>query len=125
METCCRFLCAELSAVKLRQNKQLIILLESPHGIRFENVYMYSKSLQQLKYRYLENLLTPIEEIGYFTFFNNNDVLSPPNEALSNSIFVFVTCDKQDAKRVLCDGSTRGLLLSVSDIRKAETFYTR
>jgi len=44
----------------------LISLLESPHGIRFENVY--SKSLQQLKYRNLENLLAPIEEIGYFTF---------------------------------------------------------
>jgi len=34
----------------------LISLLESPHGVRFENVY--SKSLQQPKYRYLENLLT-------------------------------------------------------------------
>jgi len=25
----------------------LISLLESPHGVRFENVYVYSKSLQQ------------------------------------------------------------------------------
>ena len=48
----------------------LISLLESPHGVRFENVYVYSKSLQQPKYRYLENLLTSIDEIGYFTFSN-------------------------------------------------------
>jgi len=45
----------------------------------------------------LDNLLAPIEEIGYFTFFNNSDVV-PPSEALLNSIFIFddVACDKQD-----------------------------
>ncbi|KAL6429511.1 hypothetical protein ACFW04_008292 [Cataglyphis niger] len=64
----------------------LISLLESPHGLRFENVYVYSKSLQQPKYRYLENLLAPMEDIGYFTFSNNSDVISP-SEALPNSIF--------------------------------------
>ncbi|XP_070170812.1 coiled-coil domain-containing protein 39-like [Polyergus mexicanus] len=66
----------------------LISLLESPHGVRFENVYVYSKSLQQPKYQYLENLLTPMEDIGYFTFSNNFDVISP-SEVLPNSIFVF------------------------------------
>jgi hypothetical protein len=78
----------------------LISLMESPHGVRFENVYVYSKSLQQPKYQYLENLLTPIDEIGYFTFSNNSDVV-PPNEALPNSIFIFddVACDKQDVIR--------------------------
>ncbi|KYM86339.1 hypothetical protein ALC53_04139, partial [Atta colombica] len=64
----------------------LISLLESSHGLRFENVYMYSKLLQQ---------------IGYFTFSSNSDVV-PPNEALPNSIFVFddVACYKQDAIRI-------------------------
>ncbi|KYN14187.1 hypothetical protein ALC57_13606 [Trachymyrmex cornetzi] len=78
----------------------LISLLESPHGVRFENVYVYSKSLQQPKYRYLANLLTPIEEVSYFTFSNNSDVI-PPSETLPNSIFIFddVACDKQDAIR--------------------------
>ena len=51
----------------------LISLIESPHGVRFENVYLFSKSLQQPKYQYLENLLTSIDEIGYFTF-NNSDM---------------------------------------------------
>ena len=78
----------------------LISLLESPHGVRFENVYVYSKSLQQPKYQYLENLLTPIEEVGYFAFSNNCDV-THPSEALPNSIFIFddVACDKQDTIR--------------------------
>ncbi|KYN13291.1 hypothetical protein ALC57_14520 [Trachymyrmex cornetzi] len=78
----------------------LISLLESPHDVRFENVYVYSKSLQQPKYRNLANLLASIEEIGYFTFSNNSDVI-PPSEALPNSIFIFddVACDKHDAIR--------------------------
>ena len=78
----------------------LINLLECPHGVHFENVYVYSKSLQQPKYRYLENLLSSMDEIGYFTFSNNSDVI-PPSEARPNSIFVFddVACDKQDVVR--------------------------
>lgn len=78
----------------------VLSLLESPHGVRFENVYVYSKSLQQPKYRYLERVLAPIDEIGYFTFSNNSDVI-PPSEALPNSIFIFddVACDKQNTIR--------------------------
>jgi len=48
----------------------------------------------------VKNLLVPIEEIGYFTYSNNNDIVSL-SETLSNSIFIFddVVCDKQDAIR--------------------------
>jgi len=93
----------------------LISLLESPHGIRFENVYVYSKSLQQLKYRYLANLLTPIEEISYFTFSNNTTLF---HQALPNTTFIFN--DMRRDKKVFCKGMTRGrrLLLSLSDICK-------
>jgi len=42
----------------------------------------------------------PIDEINYFTFSNNNDII-PPSEARSNSISIFddVACDKQNAVR--------------------------
>jgi len=60
----------------------LINFLESPHGVCFENIYVYSKSLQP-KYQYLENLLSSIDEIGYFTFFNNSDVVSPSASKLN------------------------------------------
>ncbi|KYN02847.1 hypothetical protein ALC62_06327 [Cyphomyrmex costatus] len=78
----------------------LISLLESPNGVRFENVYVYSKSLQQPKYRYLENLLAIEFNLNYFTFSNNSEII-PPRVALPNSIFIFddVACDKQDAIR--------------------------
>ncbi|KYN05255.1 hypothetical protein ALC62_03842 [Cyphomyrmex costatus] len=78
----------------------LLSLIESPHGLRFENIYVYSKSLFQPKYRYLEELLESIDDIGYYAFSNNGDVI-PPGEALPNSIFVFddVACDKQNTIR--------------------------
>lgn len=78
----------------------IISLLESPHGVRFENVYVYSKSLQQSKYKYLEKLLSEVGEIGFFPFSNNCDVI-PPSEALPDSVFIFddVACDKQDTIR--------------------------
>jgi len=69
-----RFICGSSNCSK---TNMLISLLESPYDLRFENVYMYLKLLQQSKYRYLENLLTMIEEIGYFTFSNNSDVVPP------------------------------------------------
>ena len=71
----------------------LISLIENLN-VHFENM---SKSLQQPKYRYFKNLFTSINKIGYFTFFNNSDVVSTERSALSpNSIFIFndVACDK-------------------------------
>jgi len=82
----------------------LINLLESSHGICFENVYVYSKSLQQPKYQYLKNLLAP-KEIGYFTFSNNNVLLL--NEVKFH--FCLQWHDMRQARhnqRVLCDGLT-------------------
>lgn len=78
----------------------VINLIESSNGLRFENVYVYSKSLQQLKYQYLECILSPVEGVGYFTFSNNSDVI-PIDEALPNSIFIFddVACEKQNSIR--------------------------
>jgi len=71
----------------------LISLLESPHSIRARVLEVVAK------YRYLKNLLAPIEEIGYFTFSNNNVVdVTSLNEALSNFIFVFDN-DMRQARR--------------------------
>lgn len=78
----------------------MISLLEHPNGLQFENVYIYSKSLHQPKYEYLEELIRPISGLGFYTFSNNCDVI-PPEEAKPNSIFIFddVACGKQDNMR--------------------------
>ena len=75
----------------------LITLLEHRNGLKFENVYVYSKSLYQPKYEYLKELLSAIKGIGFYTFSENNEVL-PLDEAKKNSVFVFddVACENQN-----------------------------
>lgn len=74
----------------------IIGLIENTNGLRFENVYVFSKSLNQPKYLYLEHLLKPIKGMGYYPCQNYERIVSP-NEAKPNSIFIFddIACDKQ------------------------------
>lgn len=75
----------------------LISLLVHPNGLHFENVYIYSRTLAQDKYKYLQNILGPIKGLGYVTFSSNEKVLQP-SKVKSNSIMIFddVICDKQN-----------------------------
>lgn len=74
----------------------MLALLEHPNGIRFENVYLYSKSLHQPKYEYLRKLMQPIKEVGYFEFENDEDII-PPHEIKKNSVIIFddISCQHQ------------------------------
>lgn len=78
----------------------MLSLLEHENGLKFENVYIYSKSLHQPKYQYLKRVLSKTPNIGFYTFSNNCDV-KPPEQAKRNSIFIFddVACEKQDNVR--------------------------
>lgn len=66
----------------------LISLIESEHGLEFENLYLYSKTLEQNKYKYLCEMLRSIEEIGCYTFTSNENTIDP-NEMEKNSLVVF------------------------------------
>lgn len=66
----------------------LLSLITSRHGITFENIYIYSKTLDQEKYQYLEELLKPLKKIGFRTFSSSENVLSP-NQMKQNSLVVF------------------------------------
>lgn len=78
----------------------MISLIESPNGLTFKNIYIYSKSLYQPKYCYLKTLINPIKEINLFTFSENEKVLTP-TEAKPHSIIIFddVICEKQNTIR--------------------------
>ncbi len=78
----------------------LLTLLFNRNGLRFENIYVYSKSLYQPKYKLLEDVLKSVKGVGYFPF-RDNDMIIDPEEAENNSIFIFddVSCDKQDKIR--------------------------
>lgn len=75
-------------------------LICNPNGLRFENVYVYSKSLHQAKYQMLEKAIGSIKGMGYYPFEDNVEVVQPA-QAKRNSIFIFddVACDKQDNMR--------------------------
>lgn len=75
----------------------IINLLESPNGLRFENVYVYSKSLFQPKYQRLQEILSSIKGIELHMYSSNDDVISL-EEVKPNSVFIFddVVFDKQN-----------------------------
>ena len=43
------------------KTNSLLHLITYPNGVRFEDVYVYSKSLNQPKYKFLNEILEPIE----------------------------------------------------------------
>lgn len=75
----------------------MLSLLLHENGLKFQNIYLYSKTTFQPKYRFLEEVLTTIPDIKFFMFQDEKDVISP-NEALEKSIFIFddVTCENQN-----------------------------
>lgn len=70
-------------------------LLFDSNAVRFENVYVFSKSLYQPKYKFLAKVLP--REIGYFAFDDNSKVIHP-SDARSNSVMIFddIACEKHD-----------------------------
>lgn len=73
----------------------LFNLIFDPNGLRFENIYVFSKSLYQPKYQFLKSVIP--KEIGYFTFDDNSHVIHP-SEAKPNSIMLFddIACEKHN-----------------------------
>ena len=78
----------------------LLGLITHPNGVRFENVYIYSKSLNQAKYKSLQELLEPMDGVQYFPY-SEHDTVVDPEHVLPNSIIVFddIACEKQDNVR--------------------------
>lgn len=103
--------CLICGASNCGKTNVIISLIESPNGLRFENVYVYAKSLFQPKYVYLRKILASIKGIGCYMFSSNDDVI-PLDEVKPNSIFIFddVICEKQDNIRsYFCMGRHRGV----------------
>lgn len=74
----------------------MLNFLFSQNGLYFKNVYVFSKSLYQPKYKFLECVMKNIKEIGFFMFSDNDEVLHP-SEINSYSVMIFddVACEKQ------------------------------
>lgn len=87
----------------------LISLIENKHGLKFENLYLFSKSLEQNKYVYLCDLLRSIEGLGCYTFTDSENILEL-NQIEKNSLIVFddVINDRNINKSVVRDIFTLG-----------------
>lgn len=46
----------------------LLSLIADKNGLEFENIYLYCKTLDQDKYKYLAEVLKPIKDLGFYTF---------------------------------------------------------
>jgi hypothetical protein len=90
----------------------LLSLLLHENGLRFSNIYLYSKTLDQPKYQFLKQVLQSLndgknkENIGFFEF-EEGDHIIPPNEAKPFSIIIFddvVGCDQKIIRDYYCFG---------------------
>lgn len=66
----------------------IISLLHHPNGLRYENIYIVSKSLFQTKYEKLKKVFDMVPEVGFYTFTSCNDLDNPEN-CKRNSIVIF------------------------------------
>lgn len=82
------------------KTNSLFTLLTDINGVRFENVYVYSKSLCQPKYKFLKQLLDSVKGVKYFPYGDHDEVIAP-DAALPNSIMIFddIATEKQDNVR--------------------------
>lgn len=89
----------------------ILNLIYSPNGLKFQNIYLFSKSIYQPKYVQMKNIFSTFKEIGLFLF-ENNEQVPQPNEALPDSIIIFddIAVDKQDRVRsYFCMGRHSGI----------------
>ncbi|KAF0756536.1 Uncharacterized protein FWK35_00008846 [Aphis craccivora] len=69
------------------KTNSIYFLLVVENGLRFENIYIYSKTLEQPKYKLLKRIIDDIDGAKIFTFFENDKIISP-EKVLLNSIFI-------------------------------------
>lgn len=82
------------------KTNMIVGLLLHEKGLRYHNVYLYSKTLYQPKYVFLEKVYQLVPQVKFYKFHDNEEVLTP-HEAEVNSVFIFddVVCENQNRIR--------------------------
>lgn len=78
----------------------MLSLLTDENGLRFRNIYVYSKSLYQDKYKFLEDVIKRVSGINFYGY-SDNELVVDPQTVQSDSVFIFddVASEKQDKIR--------------------------
>lgn len=63
-------------------------LITKPNGLCFNNVYVFSKSLNQPKYLLLEKILNDVPDVSLHKFDASSEIIEP-NNAEPYSVFIF------------------------------------
>lgn len=73
----------------------LLNLICDPNGLKFQNIYIFSKSLFQPKYQFLEKVLP--DEVGFFQYDDNTELVQP-SSVKPNSVVIFddISTEKHD-----------------------------
>lgn len=97
VENCNR--CLIIGRSNCGKTNVLISMLTHPEGMRFENIYIYCKTLHQPKYEYLQKVIEPIKGMGFFKYDNDDDILTPA-EARPFSIFIFDDVSTENQSKI-------------------------
>lgn len=87
----------------------MMSLLYNQNGLRFENIYLFCKTLFQPKYQQLEGNINSIEGMSYV---GSNETVTPLCEVKPNSILIFddVSCESQkEIRNAYCMGRHKGV----------------
>lgn len=93
------------------KTNMLFNLLTDENGLKFENLYLYTKSPDQPKYRMLRTIIDDVQGVNMYVY-TDNDQVAPPEESNPNSIYVFddVICEKQkNITSYFCRGRHNGV----------------
>lgn len=85
----------------------LLTLIVHSNGLRFHNIYIYSKSLSQAKYQLLQRILEGIPGVGYYTFESHDEVI-PPEKTQPNSLMIFDDLPVSEKQNNIRDYFCRG-----------------
>ena len=78
----------------------LLTLIVHRNGLKFENIYVWSKSLHQDKYEFLRKVIENVEGVRYYPYSEHEEVVrSEDTKPQSIMIFDDVACEKQDNMR--------------------------
>lgn len=99
----------------------LLSLILNSNGLLFENIYLYSKSLYQPKYRFLKDILKAVKGVGYFEFSEQDDIIAVEN-AKCNSIFIFDDVPVSKKTNIIKEYFSRGRHRNIDSFFICQTY---
>lgn len=78
----------------------MLSLLINENGVKFKNVYLYSKTAFQTKYQFLSQVLSLVPDANFYVFKKNSDVVNL-DDVKRDSIMIFddIICENQNNVR--------------------------